>query len=140
MLFFSLNMPCQTFCGCRFRRLAFNGVAGVLVYTACFLATAGGVKAAPIERNPTAAGPTSEKRPPEVLEAIKRYEGGDPEKAFELLKAASGKYPNLAPARVMFANMYISDRQKTAGLRQLELAVIEAPDDPEAHLIFGDIA
>lgn len=123
------------------RRRCFCGIYGVLAALAGFLASTS-VMAAPIERNPTAVtgGATSEKRPPEVLDAIKRYEGGDAEKAFELLKAAGAKYPNLSPPRVMFANIYFSDRQKAAGLRQLEIAIVEAPDDPEAHLIFGDIA
>ncbi|HKD36804.1 MAG TPA: tetratricopeptide repeat protein, partial [Pirellulales bacterium] len=52
----------------------------------------------------------------------------------------SEKHPGLAPPRVMLANLYISNRQKTSGLQQLELAVVESPADPEAHLIFGDIA
>src|SRR4051812_37946020 len=82
---------CQTLAG-----LAF--AVGILFSAAA--------KAGPIERDPTSTGATSEKRPPEVLDAIKRYEGGDAEKAFELLKSAAAKYPNLAPPRVMFANMY----------------------------------
>jgi tetratricopeptide (TPR) repeat protein len=99
------------------------------------------LRAAPIERPTTAKGPAAtDTRPPEVLEAIKRFEGGDAEKALALLKQASEKYPILAPPRVMLGNLFISNRQKAAGLEQLELAVVESPADPEAHLIFGDIA
>ncbi|HEV2971130.1 MAG TPA: tetratricopeptide repeat protein [Pirellulales bacterium] len=102
---------------------------------------AGTLAAAPIERNPTTPEQApAAKRPQEVLDAIKRFEGGNPEGAFELLKAASAKNASLAPPRVMLANLFFSDRQKAAGLEQLELAVLESPDDPEPHLIFGDIA
>src|SRR5258707_729715 len=73
-------------------------------------------------------------------EAIKLFEGGNGEKAFEVLKAASAKYPNIAPPRVMLANMYISDRKGALGLQQLELGAVASPEDPEPHLIFGDIA
>jgi tetratricopeptide (TPR) repeat protein len=115
--------------------------AAIIVVAATAVAIVIDVHAAPIERNPTTINePTSDKRPSEVREAIKLFEGGNAEKAFELLKAASAKYPNLAPPRVMLANMYISDRQRAVGLQQLELAAIESPDDSEPHLIFGDIA
>src|SRR6266700_2941010 len=127
-------------CDSMWRRVRAVLVAAVIVAMSG-LVCVGRLHAAPIERSPaTTNEPTSDKRPPEVLEAIKRFEGGNAEKAFELLKAASVKYPNLAPPRVMFANMFFSDRQKAVGLQQLELAAIESPDDPEPHLIFGDIA
>jgi tetratricopeptide (TPR) repeat protein len=123
------------------RRSRSTRLAAAIVVAVSGWAGGGPLRAAPIERSPTTAHePTSDKRPPEVLEAIKRFEGGNTEKAFELLKAASAKYPNLAPPRVMLANMYFSDRQRAAGLQQLELAVVESPEDPEPHLIFGDIA
>jgi tetratricopeptide (TPR) repeat protein len=123
------------------RRVSATRGAVVIVVAISGVAGVGRLHSAPIERSPTTTNePTSDKRPPEVLEAIKRFEGGNAEKAFELLKAASAKYPNLAPPRVMFANMYFSDRQKALGLEQLELAAVESPDDPEPHLIFGDIA
>ncbi|HEV3418532.1 MAG TPA: tetratricopeptide repeat protein [Pirellulales bacterium] len=112
---------------------ALTGIATALV--------AGTLAAAPIERNPTTPEqPTAAKRPQEVLDAIKRFEGGNTDGAFEMLKAASAKHANLAPPRVMLANLFFSDHQKAAGLEQLELAVLESPDDPEPHLIFGDIA
>jgi tetratricopeptide (TPR) repeat protein len=88
------------------------------------------LRAAPIERPATTkSGGSNDTRPPEVLEAIKRFEGGDSGKALSLLKAASEKHPNLAPPRVMLANLFISNRQKAAGLEQLELAVVESPAD-----------
>src|SRR5260221_7605723 len=95
--------------------------AAVVVVGVSGLAGLGRLHAAPIERSPTTTNePTSDKRPPEVREAIKLFEGGNVEKAFERLKSASAKYPNLAPPRVMLANMYISDRQRALGLEQLE--------------------
>ncbi len=99
------------------------------------------LRAAPIESNPTPHKEAStDRRPQEIIDAIKRFESGNADGAFELLKTAAAQHPQLAPARVMLANLYLSDNQRAAGLKQLELAVVENPDDPEAHLIFGDIA
>ena len=105
------------------------------------LVLVGSLKGAPIEqRSSASAESATARRPQEVIDAIKRFQGGNTAGAFELLKTASAKYPNLAPPRVMLANLFISEHQKAQGLEQLELAVIESPNDPEAHLIFGDIA
>ncbi|HEY2148706.1 MAG TPA: tetratricopeptide repeat protein, partial [Pirellulales bacterium] len=118
-----------------------RAIATAVVALSMVAGRAPSLRAAPIERPATTKSTGSnDPRPPEVLEAIKRFEGGDSEKALSLLKAASEKHPNLAPPRVMLANLFISNRQKAAGLEQLEMAVVESPADPEAHLIFGDIA
>ena len=96
--------------------------------------------AAPIERLPATPEETpTAARPQEVIDAIKRFEGKDTKGALALLQAASAKYPGLAPPRVMLANLYFSDQQRRAGLHELELAAVAYPDDPEPHLIFGDI-
>jgi predicted Zn-dependent protease len=111
---------------------------------ACLLAVASlecPLAAAPIETRPAvAAPPETENRPPEVTNAIHRFDSGDPQGAFKLLKQAATKYPQLAPPRVMFANLYFSDNDRGPGKEQLELAAQEYPADPEPHLIFGDIA
>ncbi len=118
-----------------------RAIVAAVVGLSMVAARAPSLRAAPIERPATPkSGGSNDTRPPEVLEAIKRFEGGDSEMAFSFLKKASEKYPSLAPPRVMLANLFISNRQKAAGLEQLELAVVESPADPEAHLIFGDIA
>ncbi len=104
----------------------------------CFLRL---ISAAPIERELPAAAPSSvNPQPKEVVDAIKRFDGGNPEGAYELLKDASAKHPELAPPRVMYANLFFSDHQRSAGLQQLEQATVDYPEDPEPHLIFGDIA
>jgi tetratricopeptide (TPR) repeat protein len=95
--------------------------------------------AAPI-RNKPAKSDSADARPPEVTAAIRKFEAGDPEQAFELLKRLGVSHPELPPPRVMLANMYFSESQPAKGRTELELAVTEAPDDPEPHLIFGDLA
>jgi Tfp pilus assembly protein PilF len=118
-----------------------TGIAVLLSAIVAPLTLIGPARGAPIEQRPQApAESPSARRPQEVVDAIKRFEGGNVTEAFTLLKAASAKYPNLSPPRVMLANLYISEHQKAQGLEQLEMAVIESPDDPEVHLIFGDIA
>jgi tetratricopeptide (TPR) repeat protein len=96
---------------------------------------------APIAGAPPAAeSPEQKQYPQEVRQAIESFESGEAAKAFELLRKATELHPQLAPARLMFANLYFSEGHDAAGRSQLELAVVEHLNDPEPHLIFGDIA
>ena len=113
------------------------------LFAIAFLAGAAATNllAAPIDTQPAVSGASdSDTHPPEVADAIHLFEAGDPQAAYKLLEKAAAKYPQFAPPRVMLANLYFSDNQKAPGLEQLELAAQQYPDDPEPHLIFGDIA
>lgn len=79
-------------------------------------------------------------KPPEVQDAVNAFSANNVERAFELLKEAAKKYPNLPPARLMLANLYFSVRQPQIGRVHVELAVVENPDDPEPHLVLGELA
>src|SRR5688572_8130760 len=102
---------------------------------------ASAAQAEPIRSKPIAPQrkPT-ERNPKEVLEAVKKFEAGYPEEAFELLKKAAAAHKFLPPPRVMFANFYLTENQFAAGRAQLEQATQEHPGDPEPHFSFGDLA
>ena len=116
-------------------------IASIAVLAAC--CGANRLSAAPIGGSTTipeaAPAAVPDTNPPEVQDAIKRFNGGDAAAACELLKKAAAKYPQLSPPRVMLASLYLTDNQRAAGLEQLEAAAQDYPDDPEPHLIFADI-
>jgi len=96
--------------------------------------------AAPIRNKPIGPQNAADARPAEITAALEQFEAGKPDEAFELLQQASTQHPELPPPRVMLANMYFSENRPVNGRAELERAVLEHPTDPEAHLIFGDLA
>ena len=121
----------------RTRRFAFDLLAPIVVVLCCGAL----VLAAPIPSNPTTATPkATAERPAETHAAIKKFEGGDIEGAYKLLVDVVKRQPQLPPARVMLANMFLTDSRFAEGRMQLERAVVEDPSDPEPHFTFGDLA
>jgi tetratricopeptide (TPR) repeat protein len=76
----------------------------------------------------------------EVVEASKRFRGGDLQGAKALLDAAVEKHPSLPPPRLILAQWLAQANQAAAMHVQLELAVAEMPNDPEAYVLLGDLA
>ena len=76
----------------------------------------------------------------EVADAIVRFRNRDFEGARQLLLASVEKNTRLAPADVMIARMYIAAKQIPAGRNSLEASIKTDPRDPEALLIFGEMA
>jgi len=100
----------------------------------------------PLSAEPVAIDTLKEANPPadqqmeEVVEASNRFRSGDLEGAKALLEAACKKRPSLPPPRLMLAQWLAQAKQAAAVRNQLELAVTEMPDDPEAYVILGDLA
>lgn len=76
----------------------------------------------------------------EVQDALEEFKKGNFDEAEKLLEAAVEKYPKLPPAQVIMATWFFAARQANAGRAYLERAVMEAPDDPQAYLVFGELA
>src|SRR5579864_21543 len=76
----------------------------------------------------------------EVDRATQQFEKGDGRQAFETLKAAAAAHPDLFPARLMLAKLYLRKNQRAEGRANLELAAAESPDLPETYLVFGNLA
>jgi tetratricopeptide (TPR) repeat protein len=80
---------------------------------------------------------------PEVAEAIKKLQNNDVPGALESFEAASAKYPDLAPAPVIMAGIYLRSGGANAvqpAHALLDQAVAEHPQDPEAYLVLGALA
>ena len=82
----------------------------------------------------------SNKSYPEVEKAIQRFTNGDAVGAQEFLVSAKEKYPKLAPSDVMMAKMQMLARNVRAVQFFLERATTQNPEDPEAYLMFADLA
>jgi tetratricopeptide (TPR) repeat protein len=78
--------------------------------------------------------------PEQVRRAIAAFQRGDRDGALRWLQRAHEETPDLAPAEIMLANMYFSNDQFVQGREILEQASVQYPEDPEPHLIFGDLA
>ncbi len=77
---------------------------------------------------------------PEVTQAVERFKQQDFGGALELLQKAAGQHADLPPAQIVMAQLFSQANQGNAVRVSLERAVVEAPEDPEAYVIMGDIA
>ncbi|MCA9234649.1 MAG: tetratricopeptide repeat protein [Planctomycetales bacterium] len=82
----------------------------------------------------------SNKQYPDVESAIQRFRNGDGEGAYDYLKLAYEKSPNLPPPEVILAKMQLLARNTAGAAQLLERAVVEHPEDPEAYLLLADQA
>lgn len=117
------------------------------VVWACLLALIWGplagdyrLPAAPIGSPPSGEGSVAAAPPPLVAKAIAAFQQQDFQGALRWLEQAHQQHPELAPAEILLANMYFSEEQPSKGREVLERAVVQYPQDPEPHLIFGDLA
>ncbi|MCA9264325.1 MAG: tetratricopeptide repeat protein [Planctomycetales bacterium] len=78
-------------------------------------------------------------RPPELERALRSFHEGNEDETLRWLLKAQESNPDLAPAEVMLATMYLTNDRAAAGRQVLERAVLQHPLDPEPHLIFGDL-
>jgi len=77
---------------------------------------------------------------PNIEKAIQRFRNSDVTGAQEFLKKAKEKNSKLAPADVMMAKMMLLTRNSRAIQVSLERATTNHVDDPEAYLMFADLA
>lgn len=76
----------------------------------------------------------------DVAGAITLFLDADFEGARKLLQDAAKKQPELGPPDVLFAHLLIAAGSAPNARAALERAVIEEPADPEAYLLFGELA
>ena len=77
---------------------------------------------------------------PEITEAVKLFRQRDAEGALKSLKKACKKDPTLPPPQVILAQFFASAQLLTGMRNCLEQAVKEYPNDPQAYVIFADLA
>jgi tetratricopeptide (TPR) repeat protein len=96
--------------------------------------------AEPIGGTNAAAAPAAAAPGPDLTEAGKRFSSGDFEGAANLLREAVKQNPDLPPAQVMMARMFMQSNLAAEGRRRLERAIVEEPADPTAYMLMGDLA
>jgi tetratricopeptide (TPR) repeat protein len=84
------------------------------------------------------AQPATPEKIQEVEDAIKKFQQSDFTSAFDLLKDARKKNPDLQPAQIMMARLFAAANLPGGVRNWLEKAVVDLPDDPEAYLILAD--
>lgn len=60
--------------------------------------------------------------------------------AFDKLEEAAKKNPDLPPANIIMAQFYAQANNRNGMFGSLQRAVIDAPEDPQAYLVLGDLA
>jgi Tfp pilus assembly protein PilF len=77
---------------------------------------------------------------PELNEAVERFKQQDIDGALKLLREAVKKDADLPPPHVILAQMFAQANLPAAMRGALERATVESPDDPQAFLIFAELA
>ena len=77
---------------------------------------------------------------PQLDEAFQSLRDRDVDGAKSLLDTAVKAHPELPPARVIIASWFLQMNQGAMARGQLELAVQEMPEDPEAYRALGELA
>jgi len=75
-----------------------------------------------------------------VTAAMARFFSGDVSGARAQLNLAKKSNPELPPGGVMLSKLYFSVNQQASARAELERAVVEDSNDPEAFLLFADVA
>ena len=75
-----------------------------------------------------------------IEEAITLFKNRQFEDARNKLKATCKAHPQLPPAGVIMAQMFVAANQGLAARGELERCVLTNPSDPEPYLVFGDLA
>ncbi len=79
-------------------------------------------------------------QPQEVTDAAELFKKGDYEGALKLLKEAAKKNADLPPAQIIMARWFAQANVPMGVRWVLERAVVDAPGDPEAYVLIGNIA
>ena len=75
-----------------------------------------------------------------IEEAITLFKNRQFDDARNKLKATCQAHPQLPPAGVIMAQMFVAANQGLAARGELERCVLASPSDPEPYLVFGDLA
>lgn len=76
----------------------------------------------------------------EVDEAVAKFAAGSVDEARTMLQQAAARYPDLPPAGIMMARLFLANNQELPGRIELERVVLAQPDDPEAYELLGTLA
>ena len=74
---------------------------------------------------------------PEIADAVAKFNVGDVSGALDALRQAVKTHPELPPAQVIMAQLYMRAQQGKAAQEALQRATQETPNDPEAYIMLG---
>ncbi|MDR2642162.1 MAG: tetratricopeptide repeat protein [Planctomycetaceae bacterium] len=96
----------------------------------------------PVQVTPpnTAATVTNPAITAELEKAVTAFNNSKFSEALDILKALYASHPEIAPPRVIMAQMFAQAKLSDAVRANLELGTEETPSDPEAYLLLGEIA
>ena len=80
------------------------------------------------------------KKYPEVFEGIEKFNARDIAAALKDFEEATQKYPELPPAELMLADLYIEKNRVEMAVNALDTAARKYPEDPETFLLLGNLA
>lgn len=76
----------------------------------------------------------------EVQQAVEKFKASQFDEALELLEVAAARHPEISPAPVMLARLFLSAGNVGQARAQLERQIIAKPDDPEAYEALANLA
>ena len=74
---------------------------------------------------------------PEIADAVAKFNVGDVTGALDSLRQAVKTHPELPPAQVIMAQLYMRAQQGQPAQEALQKATQESPSDPEAYIMLG---
>ncbi len=122
------------------RRLARGGLWFVLGLGLAGLGSAAAAEPASSAAPLKIAPPGAARPVPEIEKAAAMFRKGDADEALKLLREAVHKHPELSPPQVILGTWFSAVNQVSFARSALEQAVIEAPNDPEAYALLGEMA
>ena len=116
-------------------------VACIAAIVALFCLSATSVaQTAPVKSDQIGGGRAGAASPPELEQAVAKFNQQQYEEVLQLLNVASTKSPDLPPGRAMLARLFVQANQLPTARAMLEQTVLESPNDPEAYRMLGDMA
>jgi len=77
---------------------------------------------------------------PEVFEGVEKFKAKDLSAALEKFEDAVSKYPELPPAELILADLYLKQNRVNRAVNALDTAARTYPEDPETFLLLGKLA
>jgi tetratricopeptide (TPR) repeat protein len=117
------------------------GIIAATAISAGGLLTASRVAAEPIlgeDSLALPANPQSQKQ--ELTDALSLFKAHDYAGSLKAWKEAVQKNPDMPPAQVIMAGLYVQTGMLSEAKAALEQAAIDAPNDPESYLLLADLA
>lgn len=80
------------------------------------------------------------KKYPEVFEGVNKFKQNDLTAALEQFEGAVKKYPELPPAELILASLYLKQNRINRAVNALDTAARKYAEDPETYLLLGNLA